>query len=1021
MDSLFTLQLEENTSGNKLVEDLRKYFEEFPDIELDSQFSYNTKIDFGGERTVADLLKSYVGKVEAAIALERENVDKTPGKLKALDALYTSLLDTVTVSYKNVYVKTLIDTVRANKNLEDGVTPIGFTRFKGIVTDTEKPPSAFQLLTYLSGKSETEHASKEEVDNFINSSDNFFSPATQQKLYESTARGAQLTGIFANASKAVAMILYKWAQVPLKTLSIELDSHNYNTIRRTENDKGARNIFHTIDTLINAAIDNVKEEILLHIDISAKNSNQFIAAIALGIPLNDVITIFTHPVIRDLGKKRTYELSKKLDIDGIAEKVSLSAFKDRKGLSIAALKDSIRNKKDLPIEQLEALLGAYYTLTEIGDALFDATMSLSILNKLPGTSQEMTRLVSSWSKIVSFKGPELEVTGLSRRAAGMYSLAMAGVARANSIARKGSSELALSPVESWPFEGVTLYDIRHIRSLLASTLSMQSLLESMIWQDRKEFDYMAVSILDEAGGWPHSAAEDKELIRNHFWRYLTSNMTIKIGPNNVISTRIEAPEDPEELRFTTKSGVFYRSAASKWMQEFEDRVRALKGSHESHNPLLHNIQYNPVQGLTLVNMSDPINLANAQTGFLALRELTVDDPRRRYSQFQVDLFKYVILKDGLSFDKVSLSPVFPVEFYVGYSRAMEARMASVLGHGYSVVGFAKIETLRDAFKYQLLRNRVLALKWTSHTKKVSKYPAIDRTFARVYKGNHPDYFRDKDLIFKKVDTVEDETGVYSYFAEIPSTSTPYYEFEYDVFEDGFDFDKAIGGDLDSRKLFYVDYHGASHFKSDIDLEIGSIVRIMEKKAARPHEQSIAIVTSRTPAPDSKKRWIYRFDVIGEQSLGNPAQVQTLKSVLDQYSTRSSVSMSTNALVDASSKRSFIVMAVGSSDPSKGLEVDKMLYDKIGEAAFNIKPLVLYDVPTNVAIDNIDKFFEDIKDDSRVLAFDRDKLYKLTAKDPLDINITDYILTKLREERGYGDSTIDTVEVVESLPDTTECK
>lgn len=210
IDSLFTIQLEENADGNKLIEHLGKYFEEFPqNIELDRFFSYDKPTGLPDNPTVADLLKSYVGKVEKAIKDERASTDKTPGKLEDLDNLYKNLLDVVATSYKNIYVKTIIDVVRAPRNLEDGVTPIGFARFKDIVTDRDQPPSAFQLLAYLDGKSEDEYASEQQVKAFTDSANNFFLPTTQLSLYESTSRGAALTGIFANSAKALAMILYK--------------------------------------------------------------------------------------------------------------------------------------------------------------------------------------------------------------------------------------------------------------------------------------------------------------------------------------------------------------------------------------------------------------------------------------------------------------------------------------------------------------------------------------------------------------------------------------------------------------------------------------------------------------------------------------------------------------------------------------------------------------------------------------------------------------------------------------------
>lgn len=495
----------------------------------------------------------------------------------------------------------------------------------------------------------------------------------------------------------------------------------------------------------------------------------------------------------------------------------------------------------------------------------------------------------------------------------------------------------------------------------------------------------------------------------------------------MVTTKIPYPQDPDELRFVSDGVAYYQSPASKWMREFEKKIVDIK-KVTTGNVLIKNLQFNHKQGLTLVNKTqDPINLAHLQTAFLDMRKLPGHEApdSMKYSQLQMDLFKYVLLKDGLSFSKVSLSPIFPVEFYSAYSRAMEARMAAVFGHTYSPTSFAKSEILGEAFKYQFLRNRIMDLKWVSYTKRVTKYPSIPQSFDRVYKGaNHPDYFRDTSSssvrVFKKVHVLETENGSFTYYIEIPSTSTAYYEFDFSLFETGFAFEKAVGADNDSRRLFYIDYQGALNFTSEIkDLKVGEVVRIMDRKTASPTVQTIAKIREIAAADEKGKRNLYRFDIIGEESLGSEAQLENLTEISDSYNTRSSVSMPINSLIGVAGKSSFIVMAVGSVDPTKGVAADQTLYRGVSNMS-NIKPLVVYDIPAVEAISNIDRFFEEIKDDPRVLAFDRDRLYSLPKSGDLDINVTEYLLSKLREERKYTDTVVSSLETFETLPDTKEC-
>lgn len=56
-------------------------------------------------------------------------------------------------------------------------------------------------------------------------------------------------------------------------------------------------IWETLDALINAAIDNVKEQILYHLNLTDDTSNEFFAMLAFGVPVQDVTRFFQSPAI----------------------------------------------------------------------------------------------------------------------------------------------------------------------------------------------------------------------------------------------------------------------------------------------------------------------------------------------------------------------------------------------------------------------------------------------------------------------------------------------------------------------------------------------------------------------------------------------------------------------------------------------------------------------------------------------------------------------------------------------------
>lgn len=61
--------------------------------------------------------------------------------------------------------------------------------------------------------------------------------------------------------------------------------------------KRVHSIWETLDALINAAIDNVKEQILYHLNLTDQTSNQFFAMLGFGVPIQDVTRFFRSPVI----------------------------------------------------------------------------------------------------------------------------------------------------------------------------------------------------------------------------------------------------------------------------------------------------------------------------------------------------------------------------------------------------------------------------------------------------------------------------------------------------------------------------------------------------------------------------------------------------------------------------------------------------------------------------------------------------------------------------------------------------
>lgn len=948
VDSLFTIQLDHNEKQDTSLSDkLKSYFDEFPRIVLDKHYSYDSKVDVAGEiRDVPDYFKSYVGKIESLMDTLRKTPNKTDedfNKLKDLDALYTELLETVGTMYKNKYIQVFIDVVRAQKNLIDGMTPIGFKRFKGIVKDsTDGPASVFQVLAALLFNTKNkegefdDYVSNETVERFKESGRNIFTPTGQQIVHENTAKGASLTGVFANSAKGLAMILHDQAEQVAdgNTYKLRIGDVSYNGFSR--NERGTKNnIFHTLSTLINAAIDNVKEEILYFMSVNQKNSNQFVASIGMGIPLNDVVKIFKHPVIEELGTFRSFELTGgAIQLKSIDKKIRLSSYGATKSpapLDLKAVETSIREGSDLSEEQLDSLLTFYNVATKLGDKLSDAVTALGILSDPPTDAVSLNKVLSKWSEIatVSLKDeptseerspltnpkildlqaqltkssedlrlarelvlvqgdnaePSLteEVLRLSdevdrikeelkielkelRRVSSAASDAEGATAIANALARKGPKGVKYEAAKEWPFKDNCLANIPHIRRILSVLIRAQSLLESVIWTSRREFDYVAERLFKDLELFAPQKGETKEEIKAEFFKFLTSNLDMQIGNSN-LSTRIDAPEDVDVLKFHSDNkreikqlekklkvsemtseerealqekidklslgSEGYRSPQSKWTQDFETEFDELK-EKQKDNLFLRATEFNAKQGIVLASdkSSNPVFLFQVRESLELLPKA-----------FQFKLFKYCILLDGVGFTKTTLANVFPENFYEGFSTAFEGRMNSLLPRSYDEVGFGRMNVLYDLFKYQYLRSNYSKLGFTPWFRQVQNVynDSEGKHYDRVYSGKTDKYFADSKKAFGavKYDKELDRT----YVLEIPVTSTPYYEFDYSVLDEGFSFSRAIGDG--GYPLFYSPKLAGNTLESSYPLEIGTLVEVGRKWEVHPTERTTARVISVT--------------------------------------------------------------------------------------------------------------------------------------------------------------------------------
>jgi len=114
----------------------------------------------------------------------------------------------------------------------------------------------------------------------------------QLKTYNDNFAGVALTGAFANFVKALAYVNYvsqgsHMVDKEGKAVTLKLNE-GYNSISKTEKSKGftGRKVWEVLDTLINGAIDNVKEQALEIINATNQTGPTIALMVGLGVPLS---------------------------------------------------------------------------------------------------------------------------------------------------------------------------------------------------------------------------------------------------------------------------------------------------------------------------------------------------------------------------------------------------------------------------------------------------------------------------------------------------------------------------------------------------------------------------------------------------------------------------------------------------------------------------------------------------------------------------------------------------------------
>lgn len=212
------------------------------------------------------------------------------------------------------------------------------------------------------------------------------------------------------------------------------------------NQKENVNIFETIDSIINLAVDNVKKQFLHVLGITNSNANMFLNMIAMGIPLNVVSRIFKTPAVVQLNEigrldpkkinntnlnqivQEILETSDEVLLDNLkqylnSDKLATSFLTDLRRTSdpmamLAKLGiqtdilDKVYTEQTTPTMKLlsdAAVLGTIKKIIPIGEQMFDYSQAFGLLRGLPNKKWRLDSVIDRIEKYHTFQEEKSEV------------------------------------------------------------------------------------------------------------------------------------------------------------------------------------------------------------------------------------------------------------------------------------------------------------------------------------------------------------------------------------------------------------------------------------------------------------------------------------------------------------------------------------------------------------------------------------------------------------------------------------
>ena len=507
--------------------------------------------------------------------------------------------------YRNVVLQGYSDILTDPKNRPDMLTPISMEVFRNDI---------FRDLVILLGlKDQSDLLDNLDLNDFEN----------QVKSQMINMAGVSQVGVVANTMKVIAYHVIAANEAGVEPLinygkeePFTINGFPVSKLQGKELPilgKEPGTSWESLDTLINAAIDNVKEQILSIINLTDVTGNAFAVLVGSGVPLKTVTFLMNQPIMKELSyinnrhERQTKRNELVAKLNARLEKAGITDFWKSKeirthltqeglatGVSLKNL-DNVENVEDVKTQL--AALKLFEKFSTVAEGLFETTSALGALIKLPSTYSGAVEALESIQNTNS-----------------------------ENYVIKNSSLLASDRSEGLP----------HINALRDVLVNLRAIYRAAIVQHNAQFEDFILTKIKETGIKLDylDPYKNLDLVKQEYFRYFISSFDdFKTSPK-------------EKFEYTGRGEDRALYGSEAWLQNFASKVRKYKKENASDNLFLQSLNFEPIykdSGLVQLTFTAGTSLSEED------KLLIAEDFKKLPEELKRGFLKYAVLAQGMSF------------------------------------------------------------------------------------------------------------------------------------------------------------------------------------------------------------------------------------------------------------------------------------------------------------------------------------------------------------------------------------